>query len=73
MNLLHISFRTNVVNILKQFLLIFTEANKVHSLSFCLFPPQFSFSFVFGQVEQTVPKLEMSLNWHLRSEPLPGV
>lgn len=41
--LLHISFRTDVVNILKQFLLIFTEARKVHSL--CLFFPQFFWGF----------------------------
>lgn len=40
--LLHISFKTDIVNILKQFLLIFIEANKVLSLSFFL---SFQFSF----------------------------
>lgn len=66
--LLHISFKTDIMNILKQFLLTFPEANKVLSLSF--FPFKFSFfHLVFGQVEQIVPKLGMSLNWN----PRPGL
>lgn len=40
--LLHISFKTDIANILKQFLLIFTEANKV---LFC--PSSFLSSFLF--------------------------